>query len=231
MLLDANLRVPTRTVGVHRSRILQRLRGARDARIVSVVAPAGYGKTTVLAQLAAGLPGRVAWVTVDGSHNDAIVLLAYVAAALDRVESVPPSVFDHVGAPDVPLRDVMAELLGALAEPTEPILLVIDDAHLVHDPAALQVLTALVEHLPSRIRVILAGREAPALPFPRWLAEEVILRLGPADLAMTDEEATRLLTRRGSGSRAGDRPPARRGDARMARVARPRRRRRDATGG
>ena len=67
--------MPTRSVGVHRSRILQRLRAARDARIVSVVAPAGYGKTTVLAQLAAGLPGRVAWVTVDAAPNDAIVLL------------------------------------------------------------------------------------------------------------------------------------------------------------
>ncbi len=198
-LLDANLRVPTRSVGVHRSRILQRLRVARDARIVSVVAPAGYGKTTVLAQLAAGLPGRVAWVTVDDGANDAIVLLTYVAAAFDRVETVAPSVFERLGTPDVPLRDVMAELLGGLAGATEPVLLVLDDAHRLHDAAALQVLTSLVEHLPSRVRVIIAGREAPALPFPRWLAEEVILRLGPDDLAMTDDEATRLLTRRGAG--------------------------------
>ena len=93
----------------------------------------------------------------------------------------------------------MAELLGGLAGATEPVLLVLDDAHRLHDAAALQVLTSLVEHLPSRVRVIIAGREAPALPFPRWLAEEVILRLGPDDLAMTDDEATRLLTRRGAG--------------------------------
>src|SRR6476620_6050276 len=139
-LLDANLRVPTRSVGVHRSRILQRLRVARDARIVSVVAPAGFGKTTVLAQLAAGLPGRVAWVTVDAGNNDAIVLLAYVAAALDRVESVAPSVFEGLVAPEVPLRDVKAALLGGLAGGTEPILLVIDDAHRLREPAALQVL-------------------------------------------------------------------------------------------
>jgi ATP/maltotriose-dependent transcriptional regulator MalT len=138
-------------------------------------------------------------VTVDDGANDAIVLLTYVAAAFDRVETVAPSVFERLGTSEVPLRDVMAELLGGLAGATEPVLLVLDDAHRLHDAAALQVLTSLVEHLPSRVRVILAGREAPALPFPRWLAEEVILRLGPDDLAMTDDEATRLLTRRGAG--------------------------------
>jgi LuxR family maltose regulon positive regulatory protein len=197
-LLDANLRVPTRLFDVPRSHVIGRLRDAHDARIVSIAAPAGYGKTTVLAQLAAGMPGRVAWVTMEESDNDAIVLFAYVAAALGRVESVPPAVLERLGEPGAPLRDIMAELLGSLARDHDPVLLVIDDVHLVRDRAALQVLTTLVEHLPSRFRVFLAGRAMPDLPFARWLAEEVVLRLGPADLAMTDEEATSLLGRRGS---------------------------------
>jgi LuxR family transcriptional regulator, maltose regulon positive regulatory protein len=199
VLLETNLRVPTRLFDVHRWRVLERLRDAHDARIVSLAAPAGYGKTTVMAQLASGLPGRVAWITVDEGADDATALLAYVAAALGRVESVPPSVLDRLGTAGTPLRDVMAELLGALAAHTEPVLVVIDDVHRLQDPAALQVLTSLVEHLPSRFRVMLAGRDVPALPFARWLAEEVVLRLGPADLAMTDAEATHLLVRRGPG--------------------------------
>src|SRR4030095_9522967 len=77
---------PSRPGSVCRSGLLERLRASPDAPVVSVVGPPGYGKSALLSQWAEDTPRRVAWVSIEEEDNDPAVLLAYIAAALDRVQ-------------------------------------------------------------------------------------------------------------------------------------------------
>ncbi len=85
------------TVG--RASLIERLARGDSRPIVSVVAPAGYGKTTVLAQWAERNGQAFAWVSVDEGDNDPKVLLSYVAEALDAVEPIAKRVFDVLASP------------------------------------------------------------------------------------------------------------------------------------
>ena len=92
-------RPPTRAGTVPRSALIGRLTREDSRPIVSVVAPAGYGKTTLLAQWAERNGQAFAWVSVDEADNDPKVLLSYVAAALDRVQPVGGRVFEALASP------------------------------------------------------------------------------------------------------------------------------------
>src|SRR6516165_6131884 len=128
------LRPLVRPGAVCRSSLVDRL-GRDDARpIVSVVAPAGYGKTTLLAQWAERNGQAFAWVSVNEQDNDPKVLLSYVAAALDAVEPVGERVFDALASPasSVP-GSVVPRLGSAFASMTVPVVLIVDDVHLLHN--------------------------------------------------------------------------------------------------
>ena len=102
-LMETKLRMPPARAGiVPRTRLLRRLGAAdRTAPVLAVVAPAGYGKTTLLAQWAAHHRPWVGWVSADDRDNDPVVLLAYLATALDRIEPVDPRVFWALASPHV----------------------------------------------------------------------------------------------------------------------------------
>src|SRR5579871_4728888 len=98
-LVASKLRRPmVRRGTVHRSMLIERLRRDDRCPIVSVVAPPGYGKTTVLAQWAERNGQSFAWVSVDERDNDPKVLLTYVAEALDAIEPISGRVFDALAS-------------------------------------------------------------------------------------------------------------------------------------
>ena len=166
-----------------------------DARpIVSVVAPAGYGKTTLLSQWAEHSPQAVAWVSVDEADNDPKVLLAYVAEALDAIEPIGQRVFDALASPasSVP-GSVVPRLGSAFASMTSPVTLVLDDVHLLHNSECRAALSVLADHVPSGSRLVLAGRAEPPLRTARLRAEGKLLEIGVGDLSLTVEEAASLL--------------------------------------
>ena len=99
-LLRAKLDVPPPRPGlVERTRLVARLSRERNGRVVSVVAPAGYGKTVVLAQWAARDPRQFAWVSLDHRDNDPVVFLTYVAEALNAGSTVDRAVFKGLSGP------------------------------------------------------------------------------------------------------------------------------------
>jgi hypothetical protein len=90
---EAKLRVPELRRGiVFRVALVEKLLASESQRTIAVVAPAGYGKSTLLAQWAQHRHPRVAWISVDDRDNDPTVLLAYLAVALDRVQRIEPTV-------------------------------------------------------------------------------------------------------------------------------------------
>lgn len=194
-LVVSKLRRPPSPPGtVHRSLLVGRLTRDDLRPIVSVVAPAGYGKTTVLSQWAERDGRPFAWVSVDDRDNDPKVLLTYVAQALDQVEPVGERVFDALASPasSVP-GSVVPRLGAAFALMTSPVVLVLDDVHLLHNSECRAALSVLAEHVPAGSRLVLAGRDAPPLRIARLRAEGRIAEVGQADLALTRGEAAALL--------------------------------------
>ena len=171
--------------------------------IVSVVAPPGYGKTTLLSQWAEASGQALAWVSVDQGDNDPKVLLSYIAEALDAVEPIDGGVFEALASPasSVP-GSVVPRLGSALRAISMPVVLILDDVHLLDNRECLSALSALADHVPGGSRLVLAGRARPPLRIARLRAEGRILEIGPGDLALTRQEAASLL--RGAGITVGD---------------------------
>jgi LuxR family maltose regulon positive regulatory protein len=183
---------------VRRSSLIERLAGSDRCPIVSVVAPAGYGKTTLLSQWAECNGQAFAWVSVDEADNDPKILLSYVAAALDAVEPIDGRVFDALAsaASSVP-GTVVPRLGAAFSSMTSPVVLVLDDVHLLRNSECRAALSVLADHVPDGSQLALAGRAEPPLRIARLRAEGKIIEIGPGDLSLTREEASSLLREAG----------------------------------
>ena len=149
---------------VARPSLVERLANGDPHRIVSVVAPPGYGKTTLLSQWAERSAQSFAWVSLDEPDNDPKILLAYAAEALDAVEPIGTRVFEALASPgsSVP-GSVVPRLASAFSSMTTPVVLVLDDVHVLHDREGRAALSALADHVPEGSRLVLAGRAEPPL--------------------------------------------------------------------
>jgi LuxR family maltose regulon positive regulatory protein len=163
--MDTITRRPCASAGlVPRLSLLDRLEASSHTEIVVVAAPPGYGKTTLLAQWADRDPRDFGWLTIDQHDNDPAVLLRNLTVSLDRLSA------------------------AAL-----PVVLVLDDLHLLEDRDCLTMLGKLIDQLPEGSQLAVAGRAEPALPLARLRAEGRVLEIGPADLAMDERETAALL--------------------------------------
>ena len=199
-LLESKLRAPQRHGrAVPRTPLINLLEEESDAAPVVVVsAGPGWGKTTLLAQWASSSPRPFAWVSVDEHDNDPIVLLTYVAVALDRLLPVDASVFDALASPGVSVEGTLVPRLGAaLATIDEPVVLAIDDLHLVDNPACLDAIAALARHVSPGSQMILSARGGPVFPLGALRARGLAREIGPADLRMDEAAARRLLSASG----------------------------------
>jgi LuxR family transcriptional regulator, maltose regulon positive regulatory protein len=187
-------RPPVRPGTVVRASLIDRLAREDSPPIVSVVAPSGYGKTTLLAQWAARTGQAFTWVSLDERDNDPKVLLSYVAAALDAVQPLGARVFEALASPvsSVP-GSVVPRLGSAFWSMTVPVVLVLDDVHLLHDTGCQDALSVLADHVPAGSRLVLAGRDEPPLRVARLRAQGRLLEIGSGDLALNQAEAAALL--------------------------------------
>jgi LuxR family maltose regulon positive regulatory protein len=172
------------------------LQAGLDAKLCLLDAPAGSGKTTLLAQWRATAgTGRVAWVSLDEGDNDPTRLWIAMAEALRSVEpgvgtaalrALQRTSADHE-------RVVLPSLLNDLNGIGSPLVLVLDDYHLITNPACHQTLTFFLDHLPARVHLLLATRVDPPLPLARMRAKGELAELRAADFQFTEEEAAALL--------------------------------------
>lgn len=193
-LIDSKLRRPaTRARSVLREELLARLTRPVATPIVAVVAPAGYGKTTLLTQWADADARSFAWVSVD-EDDDPRTFLSYVAAALNQVEPISPIVFEALASPITSIhRVVVPRLAAAFRSMRTSMVLVIDDVHLLHHTACIDALCTLGDQVPEGSQLVLSGRSAPPVRIARLRAQERLTEVGREDLTMTRSESAQLL--------------------------------------
>jgi LuxR family transcriptional regulator, maltose regulon positive regulatory protein len=172
------------------------LQASLQAKLCLVAAPAGSGKTTLLAQwraVAGG--GGVAWVSLEESDNDSTRFWSYLVAALRTVEpGVGTVALEALRGPSVELeRVVVPSLVNDLATVGAPLVLVLDDYHLITNATCHQTLGWFLDHLPPAVHVVVSTRLDPPLPLARMRARGELAELRVGELQFTGEEAAALL--------------------------------------
>jgi LuxR family maltose regulon positive regulatory protein len=195
-LLATKLHVPRPRPGfLSRARLLERLADGTERELTLVCTPAGFGKTTLLADWARDSPWPVAWLSLDEGDNDPARFWRHAAAALDGVR---PGVADRVapllhGLRPASSEAVPAALVNELAGGQDEVVLVLDDYHLIQAPQVHRSVEFLLEHLPASLHLVLASRADPPLPLARLRARGQLAELRERDLRFTAEEAAGLL--------------------------------------
>jgi LuxR family transcriptional regulator, maltose regulon positive regulatory protein len=172
------------------------LQSSLQAKLCLVAAPAGSGKTTVLAQWRAGAGGgRVAWVSLEEGDNDSTRFWRYLVAAVRTVEpGVGTVALEALGDPSVELeRVVVPSLVNDLDMMAAPLVLVLDDYHLITDAVCHQTFGWFLDHLPAAVHVVVSTRLDPPLPLARMRARGELAELRVGELQFTGEEAAELL--------------------------------------
>lgn len=180
---------------VTRPRLLQRLDETRPLTLVT--APAGFGKTTLLAEWIANRSIDAAWISLDEGDNDPARFWTYFFTALQtaRLE------LGELGLAQLPLlepsavTDALASLLNALATAPQLLVVVLDDYHVINAKAIHADVAYLIDHLPPQLRLILSTRSDPPLPLARLRARGQLLEVRAADLRFTPDEITVFFNR------------------------------------
>ena len=186
---------PVRPELVPRPRLIERLNEGLHRKLTLVSAPAGFGKTTLLSEWVAGCERSVAWLSLDEGDNDPVRFLAYLIAALQTVEaSVGERTLGVLQSPQPPpIEAVLTALINEIAAAAVPLVLVLDDYHVVEEQVIHNALTFLLEHVPPQMHLAIATRADPSLPLARLRGRGQLTELRAADLRFTTEEAAAFL--------------------------------------
>jgi LuxR family maltose regulon positive regulatory protein len=201
---------PQRPLLVSRPRLLERLEQERNGKLTLVSAPAGFGKTTLVSEWIASRaktgesshpssfvlhPFKVAWLSLDENDNDFPRFFTYFIAA---AQTVYPELAQGLLAslrmsPPVDDGAILPALLHEMATLERPLLLVLDDYHVIHNEAIHEALSRLIDFMPPTLQLAITSREEPPLPLPRWRVRGQLTEIRAADLRFTEEEAAAFL--------------------------------------
>jgi LuxR family maltose regulon positive regulatory protein len=196
-LIETKLYIPRlRRSLVTRPRLSGRLRAGAGSRLTLVSAPAGFGKTTLLAEWLATVPTErsVAWLSLDEGDRQPASYWTYLLTALETVApGVGTSALPLLQSGQPPVETVLTTVLNELGALADDVYLVLDDYHLVDGPDLRPGMTFLLEHLPPQVHLVISTRADPDLPLARLRARGDLVELRAADLRFTLEEAAAYL--------------------------------------
>lgn len=185
---------------VVRTALVERLAATR-VPVITVAAPPGYGKTTLMSQWAERIGSRAAWLSCDDGDNDPVVLLSALAVALDRIGRVDPSIFSALASAGADIT-VVPRFVSAVASVQPPVTVLLDQAEAVTNRQCLNTIAEFALRLPPGWQLGLASRTAVPLPTARLRAQGGILEVTADDLSMGRREADSLL--KGAGVEADE---------------------------
>jgi LuxR family maltose regulon positive regulatory protein len=198
-LLETKLYVPRLRRGlVARPRLIERMNRGAESRMTLISAPAGFGKSTLVAEWLAAAPTSgpsAAWLSLDQADNQPGSFWTYLVAA---VQTVAPGVgaraLSLLQEPQPPpIATILATLLNELGAVPDDIVLVLDDYHVIDAQDINDAMTFLLDHLPHHVHLVITTRADPALPLARLRARGELVEIRAADLRFTPGEAAAYL--------------------------------------
>ncbi len=200
LVVQTKVQVPRpRTDAVVREALLERLADAiTTTRLTLVIAPAGYGKTTLLADVREHLPElNMAWLSLDGDDNDAV---GFVAALVAALQTIDPTVGATVLATLAHQADARRAISGIIndvdATIAQPFVLVLDDLHEIDNTGLHRALDLLIERMPPQMHIVIAARHNPPLPLARLRGRGHLSEFRLEDLRWNRDDVARLLNER-----------------------------------
>ena len=198
-LLATKLQIPPlRRERIARPRLLERLDAGLVCPLTVISAPAGFGKTTLVAEWLARCRWPSAWLSLDERDSDPARFLSYLVGALQQIEDeagqATLATLAGTGAQASPSA-LLPQLINEINAIPEEFILVLDDYHLIGAQAIHDALTFLVHHQPQPMHLVIASRADPPLPLARLRARGHLNELRQADLRFSPEEAAELLSR------------------------------------
>jgi LuxR family maltose regulon positive regulatory protein len=213
-LLATKLYIPKWRPGlVSRPRLIERMRQGIERKLTLISAPAGFGKTTLLAEWLAANPASeraAGWVSLDQSDNDPAFFWAYFITALQKVCSeVGENALALLHSPQPPpIESVLTTLINDInaipstlqqaqgkAGSAHRFALILDDYHVINAQPIHSAIAFLLGHLPPQMHLIIASRSDPSLPLARFRARGELTELRAADLRFTFDEAAAFLNK------------------------------------
>jgi len=200
-LLKTKLHIPpVRPELVSRPRLIERLNAGLNRKLTLISAPAGFGKTTLVSEWAHQVGAhrdapQIAWLSLDGSDNDATRFLAYIVAALRTIEAnIGRGALSAIQSSQPPPAEaVLTSLINDVAALPDRMVLILDDYHVIEAQPIHDALTFLLRHLPPQMHLVIATREDPSFPLSRLRVRGQLTELRATDLRFRSSEAAAFL--------------------------------------
>jgi LuxR family maltose regulon positive regulatory protein len=196
-LLETKLQAPRRRRDlVARRRLSERLSRGAESKLTLISAPAGFGKTTLLADWLADSAsnGRsAAWLSLDQRDNDPALFWTYVVTTLKAAYGVGADAITLLRSPQQSIEAVIASLLNDLQAVSNDVVLVLDDYHVIDARDVQEGMAFLLEHLSQHVHVVIASRADPPLPLAGLRGRGELVEIRAADLRFTADEAAAYL--------------------------------------
>lgn len=200
-LLETKLFVPrSRSAVVPRPRLVERIRAGAGGKLTLALAPAGFGKTTLLSEwLSDPSAGErvVGWVSLDPSENEPPLFWAYFVRALQKVHpEFGHEALEQLISPNPPAMEVVvSRLINEISAIDADVVVVLDDYHVIESSAVHEGVALFLDRLPPRMHLVIASRSEPPLPLPRMRARGELTEVRVADLRFTQSETADFFDR------------------------------------
>jgi LuxR family maltose regulon positive regulatory protein len=196
LLIRTKIRPPfTRTELVSRPSLEQQIGAGLHLPLTLITAPAGFGKTTLVAACVSQSSLPVAWLSLDQNDNQTWLFLTYLLAALQGVDDSIGSEAAQLlaGSQQAPSETILTSLINDLDIVHTDMVLVLDDYQFINNQAVHEAVAFLLEYCPKTLHLVIATRSDPALPLARLRARGQMVELRASDLRFTEAEAAQFL--------------------------------------
>ena len=193
-LPSTKLFIPSiRPFHVSRPQLMAQINTGLDKALILISAPAGYGKTTLVCSWLNETKLPAAWISLDEGDNDTLHFLQYLLSALQNI--VPTIQLEMLSALREPIayEALLNTIINAISSGASPIVLVLDDFHVLHAQPILDMLSFLFEHSPRQLHTIILSRTDPLLPLSRLRARNQLLDIRAEHLRFTQKEIAIFL--------------------------------------